>query len=176
MAMVATGVVEEGTEEVEEDESMQVVLHEDKKYYPSHEEVYGPGVETLVEEEDTQPLSEAIIKAVKVKKFALVEQSLPETTFDMGYMTQLLDEPELVRNVALIGALHVGKTAFCDCLWEMTHHDVIRHDPCEKNPQRATRYNDTLHTGGLEISGCGISIVSRFQKRILMENVESNCS
>ena len=30
----------EGTEEVEEDESMQVVLHEDKKYYPSHEEVF----------------------------------------------------------------------------------------------------------------------------------------
>lgn len=63
---------------------MQVVLHEDKKYYPSHEEVYGPGVETLVEEEDTQPLSEAIIKPIKVKKFALVEQVLPETTFDMG--------------------------------------------------------------------------------------------
>lgn len=74
----------QGTEEVEEDESMQVVLHEDKKYYPSHEEVYGPGVETLVEEEDTQPLSEAIIKPIKVKKFALVEQVLPETTFDMG--------------------------------------------------------------------------------------------
>ena len=123
-----------------------MVLHEDKKYYPSHEEVYGPGVETLVEEEDTQPLSEAIIKPMKVKKFTLVEQVLPETTFDMGYMTQMLDEPELVRNVALVGALHVGKTAFCDCLWEMTHKDVIRHDPCEKNPQRATRYNDTLHT------------------------------
>jgi len=146
MPLVPTGVVEEGTEEIEEDESMQVVLHEDKKYYPSHEEVYGPGVETLVEEEDTQPLSEAIIKPMKVKKFTLVEQVLPETTFDMGYMTQMLDEPELVRNVALVGALHVGKTAFCDCLWEMTHKDVIRHDPCEKNPQRATRYNDTLHT------------------------------
>ena len=100
----------------------------------------------MVEEEDTQPLSEAIIKPMKVKKFTLVEQTLPETTFDMGYMTQMLDEPELVRNVALVGALHVGKTAFCDCLWEMTHKDVIRHDPCEKNPQRATRYNDTLHT------------------------------
>ena len=23
---------------------------------------------------------------------------------------------------------------------------MIRHDPCEKNPKRATRYNDTLHT------------------------------
>ncbi|CBY20276.1 unnamed protein product [Oikopleura dioica] len=136
----------EGTEETHEDESMQIVLHEDKKYYPSHEEVYGAGVETMVEEEDTQPLSQAIVKSTKVKKFALVEQSLPETTFDFNYMTQMLEEPNLVRNIALVGALHTGKTAFCDCLWEETHKDVIRHDPCEKNPQRNTRYNDTLHT------------------------------
>jgi U5 small nuclear ribonucleoprotein component len=77
----------------------------------------------MVEEEDTQPISEAIVKPIKVKKFALVEQSLPETTFDMGYMTQMLDEPELVRNVAFVGALHVGKTAFCDCLFELTHKE-----------------------------------------------------
>ena len=104
----------------------QIVLHEDKKYYPSHEEVYGAGVETMVEEEDTQPLSQAIVKSTKVKKFALVEQSLPETTFDFNYMTQMLEEPNLVRNIALVGALHTGKTAFCDCLWEETHKDVIR--------------------------------------------------
>ena len=34
----------------------QVVLHEDKKYYPSAEEVYGKETETLVMEEDAQPL------------------------------------------------------------------------------------------------------------------------
>ena len=34
----------------------QVVLHEDKKYYPSAEEVYGKDTETLVMEEDAQPL------------------------------------------------------------------------------------------------------------------------
>ena len=33
------------------------VLHEDKKYYPTAEEVYGPDVETIVHEEDTQPLT-----------------------------------------------------------------------------------------------------------------------
>lgn len=35
---------------------MSVVLHEDKKYYPTAEEVYGPDVETLVMEEDAQAL------------------------------------------------------------------------------------------------------------------------
>ncbi|KAJ2746924.1 hypothetical protein GGI19_006376, partial [Coemansia pectinata] len=47
----------------------QVVLHEDKKYYPDAEEVFGPGVEALVQEEDTQPLTEPIIAPIKVRKF-----------------------------------------------------------------------------------------------------------
>lgn len=33
-----------------------VVLHEDKKYYPTADEVYGKETETLVMEEDAQPL------------------------------------------------------------------------------------------------------------------------
>ena len=48
---------------------MAVVLHEDKKYYPSALEVYGPGVETLVQEEDAQPLTEPIIAPIKRRKF-----------------------------------------------------------------------------------------------------------
>lgn len=46
----------------------QVVLAEDKKYYPSAEEVYGEGTETLVMEEDAQPLEVPIIAPVKDKK------------------------------------------------------------------------------------------------------------
>ncbi|RUS27800.1 hypothetical protein BC938DRAFT_482717 [Jimgerdemannia flammicorona] len=59
----------------------QVVLHEDKKYYPTAEEVYGPDVETLVQEEDTQPLSEPIIAPIKVRKFHIQEKDLPTTRF-----------------------------------------------------------------------------------------------
>ncbi|KAH0508759.1 116 kDa U5 small nuclear ribonucleoprotein component [Microtus ochrogaster] len=54
---------------------MEVVLHEDKKYYPTAEEVHSPEVETIVQEEDTQPLTEPIIKPVKTKKFTLMELS-----------------------------------------------------------------------------------------------------
>jgi U5 small nuclear ribonucleoprotein component len=44
--------------EDEEDEQIEnaIVLHEDKKYYPTAEEVYGAETETLVMEEDAQPL------------------------------------------------------------------------------------------------------------------------
>ena len=45
----------------------QIVLHEDKKYYPSASEVY-PEAETLVEEEDRQPLSEPIIAPVRLER------------------------------------------------------------------------------------------------------------
>ena len=51
-----------------------MVLHEDKKYYPTASEVFGPEVETLVEEEDAQPLTQPIIQPVRKNKFQHVEQ------------------------------------------------------------------------------------------------------
>ncbi|KAI4377175.1 hypothetical protein MLD38_014851 [Melastoma candidum] len=47
----------------------QIVLAEDKKYYPSAEEVYGEDVEALVMDEDEQPLEQPIIKPVRNIKF-----------------------------------------------------------------------------------------------------------
>uniref|UniRef100_A0A671W2D3 116 kDa U5 small nuclear ribonucleoprotein component n=1 Tax=Sparus aurata TaxID=8175 RepID=A0A671W2D3_SPAAU len=92
---------------------MEVVLHEDKKYYPTAEEVYGPEVETIVQEEDTQPLTEPIIKPVKNKQFTLMEQELPATVYDMEFLADLMDGPELIRNVTLCGHLHHGKVRVC---------------------------------------------------------------
>ena len=61
-----------------------VILHEDKQYYPSASEVYGEGVETLVQEEDAQPLTEPIVAPVKVRKWTVEEKGMPETRFDKG--------------------------------------------------------------------------------------------
>ncbi|KAI8137914.1 P-loop containing nucleoside triphosphate hydrolase protein [Fennellomyces sp. T-0311] len=116
----------------------QIVLHEDKKYYPSAEEVYGPDVEALVQEEDTQPLSEPIIAPVKVRKFLLTEKDLPETRFSKEFMTDMMNFPDLVRNVAIVGHLHHGKTSFVDMLVSETHNIPINVDEPE-------RYTDT-HT------------------------------
>lgn len=57
-------------------------MHEDKKYYLSAEEVYGPEVETLVQDEDTQPLTEPIIAPIKVKRFQHEEPTPLLTTFE----------------------------------------------------------------------------------------------
>lgn len=43
-------------EEEEEEPGTSIVLHEDKKYYPTAEETFGAETETLVMEEDAQPL------------------------------------------------------------------------------------------------------------------------
>jgi len=65
-----------------------VVLHEDKKHYPSASEVYGEDVETLVQEEDAQLLSEPIIAPIKVRKWNVEEKDMPETRFDKGCVHQ----------------------------------------------------------------------------------------
>jgi len=119
---------------------MQVVLHEDKKYYPTPEEIYGPEVETIVQEEDTQPLTEPIIAPVKNKKFSMVEQNLPTTSYNMEFLADLMDTPSLIRNVTLCGHLHHGKTSFVDCLMEQTHPEIIGDYDSDM------RYTDTLFT------------------------------
>ena len=98
-----------------------VVLHEDKQYYPSAQQVYGADVETLVQEEDTQPLSEPIVAPVQQKKFAIKEAELPPVYYSREFMTDLLNFPEQTRNVAIVGHLHHGKTAFMDMLVMQTH-------------------------------------------------------
>ena len=48
--------------QIEDEDNLEtaVVLHEDKKYYPTADEVYGKETETLVMEEDAQPLEVTI--------------------------------------------------------------------------------------------------------------------
>lgn len=90
----------------------QIVLHEDKKYYQTALEVYGEGVETLVQEEDAQPLTEPIVKPTKIKRFEISEQDLPEMNYKPQFMIDLMDHPQMIRNIAIAGHLHHGKVKF----------------------------------------------------------------
>jgi len=47
---------------------MEVVLHEDKQYYPEAQQVF-PNAETLVMEEDEQPLTQPIVEPVRDESF-----------------------------------------------------------------------------------------------------------
>ncbi|KIJ66437.1 hypothetical protein HYDPIDRAFT_86316 [Hydnomerulius pinastri MD-312] len=122
--------------EIDEPVHNAVVLHEDKQYYPSAEDVYGPDVETLVQEEDAQPLSEPIVAPIKVRKWTVEEKDMPETRFDKGFLLNMMSFPEMIRNVAVVGHLHHGKTALMDMLVFETHKLVWDAD-------KPTRYTDT---------------------------------
>ncbi|CAL8073399.1 unnamed protein product [Calicophoron daubneyi] len=138
------------------EESLAVVLHEDKKYYPSALEVYGPEVETLVQEEDAQPLTQPLIEPIKRKKFAYTENFIPATTYDPEFLADLMDCPDLIRNVVLCGHLHHGKTSFMDCLIEQTHPDIHARD------DKDLRYTDFLHMEqerGLSIKSTPVTLV-----------------
>ncbi|KAE8200390.1 hypothetical protein A4X06_0g1549 [Tilletia controversa] len=126
---------------VDESSSHAVVLHEDKKYYPTANETYGEDVEALVQEEDSQAISVPIIEPVKVRKFAIQEgegeggDGVPEARFDREFMANLLGFPDHVRNVAVVGGLHHGKTSLMDMLLFESHRMEI-------NMDKDTRYTD----------------------------------
>lgn len=116
----------------------QIVLAEDKKYYPTAQEVYGEDVETLVMDEDEQPLEQPIIKPVRNVKFEVgVKDS--STYVSTQFLLGLMSNPSLVRNVALVGHLHHGKTVFMDMLVEQTHHIST----FDSNSEKHMRYTDT---------------------------------
>ena len=123
--------------EIDEDgPSNAVVLHEDKQYYPTAQQVYGPGVETMVQEEDSQPLSQPIIAPVVQKKFTVQEADLPPVHFARDFMTDMMNFPEQIRNIAFAGHIHHGKTALMDMLVLQTH------DIAERQEKRTGRRRD----------------------------------
>ncbi|KAL4889153.1 P-loop containing nucleoside triphosphate hydrolase protein [Aspergillus ambiguus] len=149
--------------EVDEGPSNAVILHEDKQYYPSAQQVYGEDVETLVQEEDTQALSEPIIAPVQQKKFAIEEAELPSVYFSREFMTDLLNFPEQIRNIAIVGHLHHGKTAFMDMLVTQTHDLTERLDKrAGTRKEEQLRYTD-IHflerERGLSIKSAPMSLV-----------------
>ncbi|CDF39943.1 Elongation factor Tu GTP-binding domain-containing protein 2 [Chondrus crispus] len=108
----------------ENGDSNAIVLAEDKQYYPSAEEVFGPDTEVLIEEEDAQPISEPIIAPIVEPSSGLHEskESIPPAKYSRAYLTNaVLPNCSRVRNIAVVGHLHHGKTAFADMLFEATH-------------------------------------------------------
>ncbi|KAJ6847820.1 putative 116 kDa U5 small nuclear ribonucleoprotein component [Iris pallida] len=120
----------------------QIVLAEDKKYYPTAEETYGEGVETLVMDEDEQPLEQPIIKPVRTVRYEVTPSSRDSSSTSLvstDFLLGLASNPSLVRHVALVGHLQHGKTLFMDMLVEQTHTFKTFDSEREKH----VRYTDT---------------------------------
>ena len=150
--------------EIDEDgPANAVILHEDKQYYPTAQQVYGPDVETMVQEEDAQPLTQPIIAPVARKKFQVQETDLPPVFYSREFMTDLLSFPEQIRNIAFAGHLHHGKTALMDMLVMQTHDLQERLDKkVGRKRDEQLRYTDTHfleRERGLSIKCAPMSLV-----------------
>ncbi|KAI4172708.1 MAG: hypothetical protein LQ346_008546 [Caloplaca aetnensis] len=147
----------------EDGPSNAVVLHEDKQYYPTAQQVYGADVETMVQEEDTQPLTQPIIAPIQQKKFVVQEADLPPVHFSRDFMTDLMNFPEQIRNIAFAGHLHHGKTALMDMLVLQTHDLTGRQEKRRgRKRDEQLRYTDVNlleRERGLSIKAAPMSLV-----------------
>ncbi|KAI1002645.1 U5 small nuclear ribonucleoprotein component [Podosphaera aphanis] len=163
----------------DEEPSNAVILHEDKQYYPTAQQVYGEDVETMVQEEDAQPLTQPIIAPVEQKRFTIQEADLPPVFFDRKFMVDLMNFPDQIRNIALAGHLHHGKTAFMDML-VMETHDITEklNKKTGKKKDENLRYTDN-HTlereRGISVKAAPMSLVlqSTFGKSHLFNIIDT---
>ncbi len=82
--------------------------------------MFGADTETLVQDEDTTLLSDPTIKPAP-KNTSLAADAVSVDSSADEWMKQLLHLPARVRNVAVIGHLHSGKTALLDLLLGHKH-------------------------------------------------------
>lgn len=126
-------------------ESQAIVLAEDKQYYASAEDIFGPDTEVLVEEEDAQDITEPVIAPVLEPSSGLHEDdvSIPPAKYSRTFLASaVFPQPMLLRSIALVGHLHHGKSTFADMLFNATHEM-----PWDKLDDRdlPVRYMDTRH-------------------------------
>lgn len=163
--MLACGHCLQNTDSIgaEDGPSNAVILHEDKQYYPTAQQVYGPDVETMVQEEDAQPLTQPIIAPIQQKKFTVQEADLPPVYYSRDFMTDLMNFPEQIRNIALAGHLHHGKTTFMDILVMQTHDIQERLEKkTGRKKDEQLRYTDVQileRERGLSIKAAPMSLV-----------------
>lgn len=81
-------------------------------------------VETIIATSDAMSIDEPIIKPEVVTNFMIEESSLPQTSYSKEYLWETAKIPERVRNVALCGNIHSGKSSILDMLIQQTHDDI----------------------------------------------------
>jgi U5 small nuclear ribonucleoprotein component len=87
---------------------------------------FGPEVETIVVKPSMELKDEPVILPDIQKKLRLVlDKSLPEVVYSREYMLQTMSSlPERIRNVAVVGNFHSGKTSLIDLFIHQTHPTV----------------------------------------------------
>ncbi|KAJ6241086.1 u5 small nuclear ribonucleoprotein component [Anaeramoeba flamelloides] len=132
----------------------KIVLNEDKQYYQESTDIYGEGVEVLVEDEDEQDISVPIVQVFKEKQFHLYEKQPLETTYSLKFVSDMSKLKQRIRNICIAGHLHHGKTTFLDNLVQQTHPNF--------NQKKHEGFTDTRvdeHKRGVSIKSTPLSLI-----------------
>lgn len=122
-------------------ESKALLLHDERN----------TDVETVVVEPSHTGNDEPVIKPTIEKnlyqEYKVAENSdeasLPRTTYSKQYLSDLFNTvPERIRNVAVVGNFHCGKSSLIDMLVMSTHPD-IKETKREFQEAKPLRYSDT---------------------------------
>jgi U5 small nuclear ribonucleoprotein component len=104
----------------QEEAKQEVVLFEDKNYYPTLQEAF-PEAEVMVEEEDAMDIEQPILPPPKTQKYHITgaadgKSKLDKEYQEKGFLEGILATPKDNRNLAVIGPYHSGKTLLIDLL------------------------------------------------------------
>lgn len=147
-----------------------IVLHEDKQYYQDAEEVY-KGAETMVQDEDAIPITKPIIEPVKKYDFDSRESKVPETSFKFEYLGDLSSKPDRIRNLAIIGSLHHGKTLLMDMFVQNTH---LKHwDPDVEHKYTDTRKDEKERKLSIKSMPMSLIVQSSRDKSYLVNIIDT---
>eukprot|EP00899_Mesostigma_viride_P009923 jgi/Mesvir1/18932/Mv25784-RA.3 len=132
-------------------------------------QVYGVETETLVMEEDAQTLEQPIVAPIKSIKYEAAKLDVTMVA-NTKFMAGLMENPHLIRHVALVGHLHHGKTQFMDMLVEQTHTlkmSEANKGKIEGKEMRQLRFTDTRideQERGISIKAVPMSLVMESSK------------
>lgn len=128
--------------DVEEDRSAletAVARRDEGALVPTLASTYGSHVETIVSRPTDAVQETPVIEPVRVKLIKVEEAQLPPVLYSRQYVAELAAlVPLRIRNVAVVGGLHVGKTNLVDMAVLQTHLAVA----APRSPLQPIRYTD----------------------------------
>ncbi|CAK7896412.1 pre-mRNA-splicing factor Snu114p [[Candida] anglica] len=123
---------------------------------------FGEGVETIISRPFDAMVDEPVIKPKIVKELkvevstTIDDKSLPEVTFSRDYLQQISHTvPDRIRNVAIVGGLHSGKTTLVDLFILHTHSSLAS----SVSPLRYTDNHKLEVDRGLSIKMSPVSLL-----------------
>lgn len=114
------------TDSTRENESSKALTQLGQTKQVGLKQTFGPDVETVIVKPSMEQQDAPVIQPETTKKMRLVlDQTLPELVYSREYMLDMMKSlPERIRNVAIVGNLHSGKTTLIDLLVYQTHSSI----------------------------------------------------